>query len=729
MVLRTTLRPRVLRLAAFRPIRFSSANPVIRIDNGTFYKRYPTDVEDPSSNPPLFPNLNFTLPSERTSKEDGESLQHWAVIGPSEKTDFLHILRGQHICLPANARSNPYLLLGKVAAKDSRLRSVSNAIRYIGFNAEGEESLGGSRGAYLSARYESYREDTDWTVDQYLRGETSSNPMEGESAGLIPSEDIYKRVCSRLHLSQLMDMPVANLSNGQTRRARIAKALLRRPEVLLLDEPFMGLDPATARSLSVLLHSLADKSSPRLILALRPQDKIPDWITHTVILGNHHQALLQGPKSEVDKTLHVWSHFSESHAPMKFTHDQNVAFQKMKTDMESGVLDTDLLQSLTGGTKHPYGRETATYLGGEPIIEMDGVRVQYGDKSVLGNWSQEVNNKTVNGLHWRVRRGQHWAILGANGSGKTTLVSMITSDHPQTYSQPVKLFGRSRLPEAGKPGISIFELQSRIGHSSPEIHALFPRQLTVREAVESAFAETFLSKPKLNTEIDLDVNAVLKHFQAELDPAAAKSEIPDVSTVMFPSIPKPSKQGLKKAKYVPPEYHCDYADDIRFGELTTAQQRIVLFIRAVVHRPDIVILDEAFSGLSSTQRDKCIGFLDYGERPRLARQAVQRNPKPIYRFNGLTQEQSLLVISHVPEEIPDSVRHFLRLPSDPGAGQPPLDFRFGMLSANSMLRKPSVWDTVWSGGMDFKDASRRVARRTTDDPAAQDLVEYEYFSV
>ncbi|KAJ6043415.1 uncharacterized protein N7446_001614 [Penicillium canescens] len=727
MVLRTTLRPRVLRLVPFRPTRFVSSAPVIRIENGTFYKRYPTDVED-SPNPPLFPNLNFTLPSERTSKEEGANLQHWAIIGPSEKTDLLHILRGRDVCLPANARSYPYLLLDKVAAKDPRLRSVSNAIRYIGFSGEGSEAIGGTRGAYLSARYESHREETDWTVEQYLRGQTSLNPMEGENAGLVPHEQFFKQIMTHLHLQKLLDMPVANLSNGQTRRARIAKALLRRPEVLLLDEPFMGLDPATTRSISGLLHNLAERQSPRLILALRPQDKVPQWITHTMILGNNHQALLQGPKSEVDETIKVWSHFSDPFAPLTFTYDQNVAFQKMKTDMEAGFLDADLLQSLTNGVNTTFPRESATYLGGEPIIEMEGVRVQYGEKAVLGNWTQEVNNKTVDGLHWRVRRGQRWAIIGANGSGKTTLVSMITSDHPQTYAQPVKIFGRSRLPEPGKPGISIFELQSRIGHSSPEIHAFFPRQLTVRQAVESAFAETFLSKPKLNSELDLDVNAVLKHFQPELDPAAAKSEIPEVSTEMFPKIPKPSQAGSKRG-YVPPEHHCDYADDIRFGELTTAQQRIVLFIRALVHRPDIVILDEAFSGLSATQRDKCIDFIDCGERPRAARLAVQRNAKPTYRFNGLTREQSLLVISHVPEEIPDSVRYFLRLPSDPGVNQAPLDFRFGMLSTNSLLRKPSVWDIVWSGGKAFKDATRRTSRRNSEDVGAQDLIDFEYYTV
>ena len=58
----------------------------------------------------------------------------------------------------------------------------------------------------------------------------------------------------------------------------------------------MGLDPPTVMTLSPLLYSLAQSNSPRLILALRPQDPLPDWITHVVRLGPNLQIIYQGEK-------------------------------------------------------------------------------------------------------------------------------------------------------------------------------------------------------------------------------------------------------------------------------------------------------------------------------------------------------------------------------------------------------------------------------------------------
>jgi ABC-type multidrug transport system ATPase subunit len=47
----------------------------------------------------------------------------------------------------------------------------------------------------------------------------------------------FEELIEKLGLKQLLDLPLVALSNGQTRRARIVKALLEQPEILLLDEP------------------------------------------------------------------------------------------------------------------------------------------------------------------------------------------------------------------------------------------------------------------------------------------------------------------------------------------------------------------------------------------------------------------------------------------------------------------------------------------------------------
>ena len=224
------------------PIRYRappSFENLIQIQNGTFYRQHPGGLQD--SNTPLFPNLYFSLPAFplRRDSDTGKQQQHWAVVGASGGSTFLEILRGTHICLPPNARTFPYLSSEDIEAKDYRLRSPTRAIQYVGFTSgKGQGLDGGIRGSYLSARYESRREETDWSVLQYLKGETELNPSKELHCKDAGFNALLSQVIKDLRLEQLTSLPVSNLSNGQTRRARIAKALLGRPEVLLLDEPF-----------------------------------------------------------------------------------------------------------------------------------------------------------------------------------------------------------------------------------------------------------------------------------------------------------------------------------------------------------------------------------------------------------------------------------------------------------------------------------------------------------
>lgn len=93
-------------------------------------------------------------------------------------------------------------------------------------------------GAYLSARYESLKEEGDFTLKRYLTGIVTLNPGEEELKAKSVDEEVTKRVMKDLELERFLDKPVNMLSNGQSRRARIGKALLTRPEVLCLDAPF-----------------------------------------------------------------------------------------------------------------------------------------------------------------------------------------------------------------------------------------------------------------------------------------------------------------------------------------------------------------------------------------------------------------------------------------------------------------------------------------------------------
>jgi energy-coupling factor transporter ATP-binding protein EcfA2 len=52
----------------------------------------------------------------------------------------------------------------------------------------------------------------------------------------------FEQILKILRLEDLLDLPVTNLSNGQKRRAKIAKSLISRPVLLLLDEPFCRAD-------------------------------------------------------------------------------------------------------------------------------------------------------------------------------------------------------------------------------------------------------------------------------------------------------------------------------------------------------------------------------------------------------------------------------------------------------------------------------------------------------
>ena len=455
----------------------------------------------------------------------------------------------------------------------------------------------------------------------------------------------------------------------------------------------MGLDPPTLTTLSPMLKELAYKSSPRLILSLRPQDPIPDWITHLAILGENNTLALQGKTAEVLSKMRLWADgqdialpsgqkLSASEMTKRFGPALTEIGQVLREKKPEVVsASSSQVEPATEQKASPTSAENPS----EVLVELKDVVVRYGDKAVLGRGSTD-------GINLSIYRGTRLLIVGPNGSGKTTLLSLLTSDHPQSYSLSVFHFGRSRLPQVGQAGISIFDIQSRIGHSSPEIHAFFPKSISIRGTLESAWADTFTAIPSVPTSAHKDIDAVLRWFEPELNPNHQS-----VSGSLSPAI------------------HIDTSADVTWASkshsptfflLPFQAQRLLLLLRALVKRPDVVILDEGFSGLSPYVREKALAFLETGfttfvQHDSKGWKRVPAEQSTEIGFRGIDETQALVVVSHVREEVPTIVNEWLRLPgeeeldlADSDARQK-VTIRRGREDRGGVASHPDRWREIW----------------------------------
>ena len=202
-------------------------------------------------------------------------------------------------------------------------------------------------------------------------------------------------------------------------------------------------------------------------------------------------------------------------------------------------------------------------------------------------------------------------------------------------------------------------------------------------------------------ENDVVVDACLRWFERELNPDASRT-IDDILRHETGGRRGPlNKVTLKRQRA---EYFLkdiDWADKIRFGEVSISAQRVALMLRALVKKPDLVILDEAFSGMDAVSRDKCMLFLAYGENYFVDHQdGVAKTEKSILAkeddivsnkitVSGLEERQALICISHLEEEVPNLVTNWLCLP-EPNEGK---SVRFGHVDKSEQGSK--WWDKIW----------------------------------
>lgn len=271
-------------------------------------------------------------------------------------------------------------------------------------------------------------EDTGLTVAQVIQM-------------LVKDDDRCFLLAKQFGVEYLLSRRFKYLSTGESRKILLIQLLMNKPDLLILDEPFDGLDVDSRRALNELL-TLLHQQNLTIILILNRFNDIPEFIQYAGLLINC-ELVANGKKEQVlsDSVIGQLSH-SET--------------------LENLTLpEQDLPDAI------PQLSPTLS-----PIVLKNGV-VSYNDKPVLHH------------LSWEVRPQQHWQILGPNGAGKSTLLSLITGDHPQGYSNDLTLFGRKR-----GSGETIWEIKRHIGYVSNALHQSYRVSSTVKNVIISGFHDS-----------------------------------------------------------------------------------------------------------------------------------------------------------------------------------------------------------------------------------------------
>lgn len=167
-------------------------------------------------------------------------------------------------------------------------------------------------------------------------------------------------------------------------------------------------------TLSPLLHSLAQKNAPQILLALRSQDPIPDWITHLIYLDPSLRVATQGRKNDVLNRMKRKTNNSRSRQATPISTE--LGRKLTARGIEDEYTNRKESSEQQAQTPKPLDAKNGDLWDGrEPLIEMENVQVVYGDKQILGAWVQDVNGQPRQGLCWTVRRGQRWGVFGPNG--------------------------------------------------------------------------------------------------------------------------------------------------------------------------------------------------------------------------------------------------------------------------------------------------------------------------
>ena len=251
--------------------------------------------------------------------------------------------------------------------------------------------------------------------------------------------ELLARLIEAFQFSALLDRGFRKLSTGETRKVLITRALTSQPDLLILDEPFAGLDVDTVSLVRNILDELSN--TIKMVLVFNRFDEIPEFVSHIAFLvnGRLEHRVSTKETAVIEGLTQLW-HLKR----------EDIEIPMAEPEDRLPTLDISV-----------------------PLVRITNASIRYGNSIVFEN------------LDWCIEPGQHWQLTGPNGSGKTCLLNLITGDHPQCYNNDIFVFGYQR-----GSGESIWDIKRHIGFVSTALQWEYRVSISIKNVIISGFYDS-----------------------------------------------------------------------------------------------------------------------------------------------------------------------------------------------------------------------------------------------